>query len=164
MEKRKTMLVLLFFCHLMGHQSMAQEDKFKALFLYKFVEYTEWPTGTREITIGVVGESPVYNELAGFAASKENLTVVKIQSSAEVKKCEVVFLPNTKNNLLDQFNSTIGSSSILLVSEDGDLVGQGSDIGFYLEGGKLRFLISEKDIKEKKMIPNSKLMALGKSI
>lgn len=144
--------------------SHAQESKFKALFIYKFAEYIEWPSGKKNITVGMAGKSDVSQELSNFAASKGNMTVLNINGPSDVDKCDIVFLPTSMDNQIGAYNSAIGSKSILVVSENSDYTGKGSDIGFYLESGKLRFLISEKSIRDKKMTPSSKLLALGKSI
>ncbi|UXX78290.1 YfiR family protein [Reichenbachiella carrageenanivorans] len=146
------------------YPSQAQESKFKALFIYKFAEYIEWPSGNKNVTVGVAGNSDVYQELSNFAATKGNMTVVNINAPADANKCNIVFLPKSQDKQISSYDSTIGGKSILVVSDNSDMVGKGSDIGFYLESGKLRFLISEKSIKNKKMIPSSKLLALGKSI
>lgn len=145
-------------------QCSAQESKFKALFIYKFAEYIQWPAEIQTKTVGIVGSSEVFTELSAFAASKGNMTVIRIKSPAESNKCEIVFLPSTLDKLIEQYTSAIGNQGVLLVSESSTLVGKGSDIGFYLENGKLRFLISEEDIRSKKMTPSAKLLTLGKSI
>ncbi|SMD32363.1 protein of unknown function [Reichenbachiella faecimaris] len=149
---------------LSSFQSQAQESKFKALFIYKFAEYIEWPSGKKNVTVGVAGKSDVSKELSNFAASKGNMTVLDIAGPGDVNKCDIVFLPKSIDNQVSAYNSAIGGKSVLVVSENSDLTGKGSDIGFYLESGKLRFLISEKSIRDKKMIPSSKLLALGKTI
>jgi hypothetical protein len=141
--------------------SNAQESKFKALFIYKFAEYIEWPDGSKDVTIGVAGKSDVYDELATFAASKANVTVIKINSPSEVSKCKILFLPDSQNAAAGGYKSAVGSKSILIVSDEKSLVGPGSDIGFFTEGGKLRFQLSESNIKQKKMVPSSKLLALA---
>lgn len=145
-------------------QSQAQESKFKALFIYKFAEYIEWPSGKTNVTVGMAGKSDVSKELSNFAASKGNMTVLDIAGPSDASKCDIIFLPTSASGQIGAYNSAIGGKSVLVVSEDSDLTGKGSDIGFYLESGKLRFLISEKSIRDKKMTPSSKLLALGKSI
>lgn len=154
----------LFLTLVLSHQSQAQESKFKALFIYKFAEYIEWPSGKKNVTVGIAGKSGVSKELSNFAASKGNMTVLDIAGPNEAGKCDIIFLPNSEDSELSAYNSAIGSKSVLVVSENSDLTGKGSDIGFYLESGKLRFLIDEKSIRNKKMIPSSKLLALGKPI
>lgn len=147
-----------------ANDAFAQESKFKALFIYKFAEYVEWPSGERNVTVGVVGKSDVFTELSKFAASKGNIEVISISGPSDVDKCEIIFVPLSQDSEVKSYKSAIAGKSILLVSENSNFTGKGSDIGFYLESGKLRFLISEKDILAKKMTPSNKLMALGKAI
>lgn len=142
----------------------AQEAKFKALFIYKFAEYVEWKDAGKTTTIGVVGESDVFNELSSFAAAKDNISVIKISGTNDATKCNIIFLPESASAKGKDFANAIGDKSILLVSDKKELTGKGSDIGFFTEGGKLRFLISEQDIRRKNMTPSGKLLALGKSI
>ena len=145
-------------------QLAAQESKFKALFIYKFAEYIEWPGGLSKVTVGIAGTSDVFTELSNFAASKDNIEVIKISSPADAGKCQIIFLPKSESSKVGSYDQKIGGTSVLLISDDQSMAGKGADIGFYTEGGKLRFLISEGNIRDKKMIPNSKLLVLGKAI
>lgn len=142
----------------------AQESKFKALFIYKFSQYITWPSGGNQVTIGVLGDSPVYNELAKIAQSKSDLSIMKLSSLNKLSQCQIIYLPGSRSKSAASIQSQIGSKSILLVADDKSTTGNGSDIGFFLQGGKLRFLIHERGIRKKRMIPNSKLLALGKTI
>lgn len=156
--------LVLFLALVISNQSHAQESKFKALFIYKFAEYIEWPSGKRNVTVGMAGKTGVSKELSNFAASKGNMTVLDISGPGDSGKCDIIFLPNSEGSKIADYNSAIAGKSVLVVSENSKLTGKGSDIGFYVEGGKLRFLIDEKSIRNKKMTPSSKLLALGKSI
>ena len=160
--KRTILITSLLFVGLLSSISTnAQESKFKALFIYKFAEYIEWPGGSKDITIGVAGKTDVYDELSAFAASKSNITVIKIGAPAEVSKCQILFLPESQNAMAGAYKNSVGSKSILIVSDEKSLVGPGSDIGFFTEGGKLRFKLSESNIKQKSMVASSKLLALA---
>ncbi|WP_420580789.1 YfiR family protein [Reichenbachiella sp.] len=156
--------LVLFLAIALSNKSYAQESKFKALFIYKFAEYIEWPSGKRNVTVGIAGKSGVSKELSNFAASKGNMTVLDISGPSVAGKCDIIFLANSEDSKVDAYNSAIGSRSVLVVSENSSLTGKGSDIGFFLESGKLRFLIDEKSIRNKQMTPSSKLLALGKPI
>ena len=138
-----------------------QDGKFKALFITKFAEYIEWPDASKDVTIGVVGKSPVFDELSAFAAKKTNLSVITISSPAEVAKCRIIFLPESQNVQIAGYKTAIGTRSILLVSEEGSLVGIGSDIGFFTAAGKVQFQLSEPNIKQKNLVVSAKLRALA---
>ncbi|WP_109832129.1 YfiR family protein [Reichenbachiella versicolor] len=163
MKTRKTLFIICFLS-IVSLSASAQESKFKALFIYKFAEYIEWPSSPSKIVVGVAGKSDVFNQLSTFAASKDNLEVKNISSASDSKSCNIIFLPNAQSGQLNSYVSTINGNSILLVTENSKLVPQGADIGFYLEQGKLRFLINKGSIESKKMVPSSKLLALGKAI
>ena len=52
------LLLLIFNVSL---ETMAQESKFKALFISKFAEYIEWPSGSKNVTVGIVDDSDIFN-------------------------------------------------------------------------------------------------------
>ena len=163
MNKMKYSFVLLF-CLFVSQFASAQESKFKALFLYKFAEYIEWPSNPGKIVVGVAGNTDVYDHLSTFAASRGTIEVVKLQSSAGYNKCNIVYLSSASDGQFDEYKTKIANGSILLVTENMSLVSKGSDIGFFLEAGRLRFIINKESIESKSMVPSTKLLALGKSI
>lgn len=103
--KRKT-LILAVLTVLLSYNIKAQESKFKALFIYKFAEYIEWPGGASNITIGVVGSDDVYDQLSGFASSKSIVDVIKINMPSDASKCQMIFLPKTEN--MSNYSQSIG--------------------------------------------------------
>lgn len=140
---------------------MAQEAKFKALFLVKFSDYVEWPAGNSVTVLGVVGDSEVQEAAQAYAAKKPGLQVKKISSPAEAATCSIVFLSKNGLGALSGYVSAIDKGSTLLVIDGKDKVKQGADIGFYLEDNKLRYVINIANIESKNMIPSSRLIQLG---
>ncbi|UXP30793.1 YfiR family protein [Reichenbachiella agarivorans] len=164
MKKTFIISALLLSIACLGNQAFAQESKFKALFIYKFAEYVQWPTSPTVLTVGIVGTSDVKEKLASFAETKGGLEVISIKSASDAAKCHMLYVPESEEKNLSLYTSFINKKSILLVSDNSSKVGKGADIGFYLEDGKLRFKIDKNNIESKKMIPSSKLLALGQSI
>lgn len=162
--KKIFILTLLFFTFLSSSHLKAQENKFKALFIYKFAEYVEWPNTPAKLTVGVIGNTDVFKELSNFAASKGKMDVIKINSASEASKCNMVYIPSSQDNKIGDFKTSISKKSILVVSDNSSLVTRGADIGFFVDAGKLRFKINRKNIESKSMVPSSKLLALGQSI
>ncbi len=160
----KKLFIVSFLGLFLHNLAVAQEDKFKALFLMKFCDYVQWPGGNGNLVIGVFGSNPVSSELSAFAAQKENIQIMEVESAADVSKCNIVFVPKNKTKSLSEVSSSIGSNSTLLVADTEDILGNGADIGFYLEENKLRFVISKDNIESKNMLPSAKLLSLGKSI
>lgn len=161
---KKIIAAFILFTTCMVFSAQAQESKFKALFIYKFAEYVEWPSAPAKLTVGVLGSTDVQKELSAFAASKGGMEVIKISSPADAAKCHMVFVPGSQDGSIGGVKSAIGSKSVLVVADNSDLVTQGADIGFFIDAGKLRFKINKQNIESKQMIPSSKLLQLGQSI
>ncbi|MCV9389334.1 YfiR family protein [Reichenbachiella ulvae] len=163
---KKTLIIITFLLSAVcvSQQAFAQESKFKALFIYKFSEYVQWPTNPGTLTVGIVGSTDVKEKLASFAATKGGIEVISINSASDAAKCHMLYVPSSEDKNLSLYTNFIAKKSILLVSDNSSKVGNGADIGFFLEGGKLRFKIDKQNIESKKMVPSSKLLALGESI
>ena len=142
----------------------AQENKFKALFLNKFVQYIEWPVQDQKVTIGVLGKSDVYNELLAVTKGKSNIKVIQIYSVEEYAKCDVIYVPQYMGVFIEKLDSKIGNQSILVVSDDKDHAGKSADIGFYIENQRLLFMIDPSNLRAKKLNPSSRLLNLGQSV
>ena len=144
----------------MNGTCLAQESMFKALFISKFAEYVQWPNDPAKIVVGLAGNSEVYDHLA--KENREYMEVKEISNASESKTCNIIFVSNSSSNQITSFINSINGSSVLIVTENGDLVKEGADIGFYQEQGKLRFMIVKSSIESKKMTPSTKLLELGK--
>ena len=141
-----------------------QESKFKALFIYKFIDYIEWPSGSSEVVIGVVGSTDVLDELKNFTASKSGITVKEVKSGGDLGSAKVLYIPNLSGSSAREIVSIVGEKPILIITDQRETVGNTSDIGFFLSDGKLRFVISKSKIEKKNMLPSSKLLSLGETI
>lgn len=144
--------------------AQAQESKFKALFLYKFSEYIEWQALENKVTIGVLGESDVFDHLSDFAKTRQSIKVIGISNPSQIDQCQILFIPKAQSGEIKNFVSAVGGKSILMVCDDQKYATKGGDICFYLNQGKLGFTINETSIKNKNMIASSKLLSLGKAI
>ena len=144
-------------------QLSAQESKLKALFIYKFGQYVEWPDTEKKIKVGVVGKEELYNDLYNLSVARESLEVIKVTQPSDVEKCTIVFLPKSEASQVQLYKKSIGSNSILLVSDDKRMSTKGADISLYTtNSGKLGFTVNPETIKRKNMVPTSKLLTLGK--
>jgi hypothetical protein len=153
------MLILLQF----GSQAYAQESKFYALFVTKFVDYVKWPEADagQKIVIGVWGNSPMKAELIHFAAAKGNIEIIQLSAAADVAKCKLVFLSKEKTADFELLNKSIGSRSILLVTEEDGFAEKGAGISFFLEGSKLKFKLNKSAIESKNIKISTSLMAMA---
>lgn len=138
--------------------------KFKALLIYKFTEYIVWPDSPSVIKVGVLGNSPIYNELVRFAERKENLEVVKLNNTSEASSCHLVYLSEAQGGLIKPLYASLYEKSVLLVSEDKGHIQKGANAVVYISEGRLKYIMNEQSISIKGMIPSKRLASLGESL
>src|ERR1044072_3758523 len=80
-------------------QSEEAGARIKAIYIYNFTKYIEWPAEYKEgnFVIGVYGTNlPLLNELNKMAASKtvgaQKMEIKNIGSTAEAAQCHIIFI------------------------------------------------------------------------
>jgi hypothetical protein len=160
-------LVMLFFASI---QIWAQEGKFKALFLFNFTKYIEWPPAYRQgdFVIGVYGNDNIVSHLETVASKmkvgSQSIIVRKYASVNEIGRCQILFLPQSKSTELNSIMNKLSSTNTLLVADKSGMVKQGSAISFFDDGGELKFEISKVNIEKAGLKVNSSLLVLGKPV
>ncbi|HEY3405553.1 MAG TPA: YfiR family protein [Ohtaekwangia sp.] len=127
----------------------SQTHKFQSVFIYSFTRYIQWPDAynTGDFEILVIGDSPILDELKVMAQAKKvgdrAIKVTKIASPAEIRKCNIVYLPANKSSQIDAVLAKVNTQSILVVTEEPGLGAKGSNINFIVKDGKLAFELNQ---------------------
>ncbi len=121
-------------------------DKHQAMYLFNLVRNIDWSMD--RVVIGVVGETPVMEELEKLAAKNPKVEIRALNGFAAVNDCQIVFLPNSSNRDFYQVQTQIGSDPILLVVDKKQYVAMGAEMGFYLEEEKLKFVVNNAALDE----------------
>src|SRR5688572_21646536 len=114
----------------------AQSYKLHSVYIYGFTRYVIWPDDHNEgdFEIVVLGDTPMLEELKALAAAKKvgdrAIKITKITSAAEIKKCNILFIPSGSSEKLDDAVTRIGSKSTLIITEEPGLGIKGSHINF----------------------------------
>ena len=158
----KTRICLCFLGVLCFTSSYGQNEKFKALFIYNFTNYIEWPTGNKSFVITVVGESPIIGELQAISKIKKVgslvIDVQKINSPSEVGNSQIVYIPASRKKNLPEIAKALSGKPILIISDGA----QGEfGINFIEVDQKQSFQISKLNMELRKLKVNSALLALG---
>ncbi|AKJ27849.1 hypothetical protein AAW51_1158 [Caldimonas brevitalea] len=132
-------------------QEAALPVSVKAAYLYKFLSYVEWPPAAFEgadspIVIGVHGADDVLAELrqvlAGRTAQGRPLVSRRVAQGDTLAGVHVLFLGQANPADVESWLAPWRERPILLVTDSGRGLGQGSMINFVLVGGRLRFEVS----------------------
>lgn len=141
--------------------------KIKAVFIYNFTKYIEWPQTYKEgeFTIGIVGESPLYSELIKMTQTKkvanQSLLVKKFNTAQEVSKCHILYLSKDKSGEMSSLLKTLKNNSTLIVTEEPGLVDKGAGINFIIKDNRQKFELNKGNVEKYKLKVSSSLEALA---
>ena len=147
--------------------AFAQGYKLHSVYIYSFTRYVEWPSDYNEgdFEILVLGESPIIENLKEMVASKKvgdrSIKVTKINSPAEIRKCNMLFIPADQSGQLAAILTKTTNQSILLITEGPGLGSKGSDINFIQKDGKLAFELNQAAANSHKLKVSNTLMGMA---
>lgn len=148
--------------------ALSQDYKLHPVYIYSFTKYVIWPDNYKEgdFEILVLGDSPIIKELGTMASAKKtpdnrSITVTKIGSPSEIKKCNVLFVPAGKSKMLADVLGKVGNQSILVITEEEGLGSKGSNINFIIKDGKLAFELNQGSLSKQNLKASTELSRLA---
>ncbi len=166
--------LLLITCILLcsAQKQIASEYQIKAVFLFNFAQFVEWPAKsfqeTNSIGIGILGDDPfgdfLDETIRGEEVNGHPLVVHRYQHVADVKVCHILFINVVDANQLTQIITSLKSKSILTVSDADSFTKRGGMIRFFTENKKTRLRINLNAAKEAELTISSKLLRLAEVV
>ena len=154
-----------FWLFAMTSASEAQEEKFKAIFIYNFTKYINWPPNTGNFVINILGNDAIINEIEGIASKKTvgntQIETKRVNSTAEIANCQILFITAGKMDMLAEAFLVAKRKKILLITEKPNAIKNGSCINFVIRDGKLTFEISKSNIELCGLEVSSDLLKMG---
>lgn len=161
-----TVLLLIFGC-LLASPSIAQSQsaKIKAVFLFKFFDYTSWhsdkdPKQTKRGIVCTYGPHPFKNALH-YIADKKSKSVKyetkEIDTPDQAKFCHIVFIARGHIGDVSAFNRT----NALVVSDSGGTNQKGGTIEMRSQGGKVKLLIDLNNARAQNIKLSSRLLKIA---
>lgn len=152
-------------------RTFSQEKDYKVytLFLYNFMKYVEWPDATGDFVIGLVGESPIKEELAILAETKKakgrKIVVNIINTPDDALGCSMVFIPSAKSSQLKLIAEKVKGKSVLIVAEREGLAKKGAAISFAInDDDALRFDFNKSVLESQSLKIANLLLQLGELV
>lgn len=165
--KSKFLFSLLFSLILFGSCASikAQDERFKAIFIYNFTKYINWPANQGDFIINVLGNDRIIAEMSEIATKKmvgtSKIDIVKILSPSEIKHCQIVFISSSKMDMLSEVIQIARTKNILVITEKVNACKGGSCINFLSRDGKLTFEISKSNFETCGLQVSIDLLKLG---
>lgn len=146
------------------------EYKLKAAFVYNFALFTDWPADAlgegAAFNICVNPDSALRTELADIERKriKGHRVVVGPVSDAGLRNCHLLLLDSLDRERWPQIRKILGDASVLTVSDDDEISGDGAMIGLRLDNKRISFDIDAKAARQAGLALSSKLLRLARSV
>ncbi|HSY44759.1 MAG TPA: YfiR family protein [Steroidobacteraceae bacterium] len=118
--------LLLVLGGIAGAAAAVSEYQLKAVFLFNFVHFVEWPQAalppdSAPFVIGVLGKDPFGSELDavvhGESVSGHPLAIERFADVARLRNCQILFIPAGELAHLDEILGALKGRSVLTVTE-----------------------------------------------
>jgi hypothetical protein len=152
--KKVTVLLIGFF---IGSSALYAQERpmheVYSMMVFNFTKYVQWPdhTNAGEFTIGVIGNTEVYNTLTAWYAGKprgvKTYVIKKFSNASEVGDCHVIFIDKSRSGEFEAVNSKVKGKGTLIITDKNGLGEKGSSINFKTIDNKLKFELNQKAIE-----------------
>jgi hypothetical protein len=160
------LLLLLFGAAAYGAEPLA-EYRVKAVFLFNFAQFVEWPQQTfrapeAPFVIGILGNDPFGSELdtvvKGETVGQRRLQVERYRNVSELQDCNILYIARNEIEHLPQILAAVRGRSILTVSDADDADQSGVMIRLLTQRNHIRMQIDVGAAKRDNLTISSKLL------
>ena len=153
--------------------TLSLEYKLKAVLLYNFAKFVEWPDGAfadgnTPLTIGILGEDPFGNifeqAIKGKTVKSRKLKIKRFKQVRDVDTCHILFISSSEEKHLTEVLEFLKDSDFLTVGEMKQFAHSGGIINFIIEESKIRFEINIDAASRTQLKISSKLLKLARII
>lgn len=161
-------VVLMFFFHAWSIE--APEYQIKAVYLYNFCKFTEWPTTTPQpLFVCVVGNDPFKGSfdrlVAGKSIKNRPLKVRHLENLRELDRCDVYYLSGTSaKSMVDETLRSALAKGALSIGDTPDFIEQGGQVRLYKESGKIIFDVNLAALEKAGLKIDARVLNLAKRV
>ncbi len=155
------------------------EPHLKALFLYNFAKFVDWPSNSftqadSPLVVGIIGDNPFENYLERTVDKKkinEHPLVVKpfkslaeARAAAESRTLHMLFIDRSSPERISTVLDGLKEYSVLTVSDTESFFDAGTMINFVRVEDKVGFVINNGAARKVNLAISSKLLSLAKRV
>jgi hypothetical protein len=155
-------------------QPVTREYKIKAVFLFNFTQFVEWPddsfsSAQDPLVIGILGENPfgssLTNAVAGEKVNGHPIVIRQFSNASEIQECHILFINSSETNKMAEISANLKPAHTLIVSDDSyDFLKKGGMIRFFISENQIKLQINLKAVKAANLIISSKLLRLAEIV
>ena len=145
----------------------AKEYQLKAVFLFNFAQFVEWPASAfpetqTPLVIGVLGEDPfgtyLDETIKGETVNSHPLVVQRYRRVEDITTCHILFVSQAEESRLKPILSALKGRSILTVGDAERFSTGGGMIGFFTDHSRIRLRVNVEAAKAANLTISSKLL------
>jgi YfiR/HmsC-like len=164
---RRRLALLLVACGLAGAAAPVSEYQLKAVFLFNFAHFVEWPPASlpqqsARFVIGVLGKDPFGSYLdevvRGESVNGHPLAVERYSGIEEIRDCQILFIPAAELHNLDRILAALKGRSVLTVTDSDATAPRGVIIGLLRQDNRIRLRIDLQAARASNLTISSKLL------
>lgn len=169
--KRTTTLICILWvgCTTLFAQTDDRVSRFKAVFIYNFVDYVQWPDEEERdrVKIGILGEPPLAQPLREIAKKRQvkgkTLQIDTYQSieNLNLETYQILFISRDQIENLEQIEQHTRAQNLLIITDTPGLTNRGVGINFVLRNGKLKFEINRQALEGAGLRASAQLLKLA---
>jgi hypothetical protein len=143
-----------------------EEYDIKAVFLFNFTRFVEWPSQvdaqTKPLVIGVLGDDPFAGRLEeairGETSGKRAVAARRLSAIDEIGNCDALFICRSEKPHVEKILRELKDRPVLTVSDIPDFAELGGMVELVTEKSKVRLHINVDACKAASLAVSSKLL------
>jgi uncharacterized protein DUF4154 len=164
----------MFVSQIRAQQPKPGEYKVKAVYLYNFGKFVQWPEAreTRDqlepFLICVLGKNPfgglLESTIKGEDVNGMHLSAKRVTNAADTTGCRILFISSSETDRLGKILEELQSKPILTVSDIANFCDRGGMIQFELKDEKVRFAVNMTAAEKAGLTLSSQLVKVATSV
>ena len=148
-------------------QTPSAEYQVKAVFLFNFAQFVDWPTSAfpgaqAPIVIAVLGKDPfgayLDNLVRGEVIGARPLAIRRCNRVEDLAGCHLVFISRSENREMETVLTKLKGQPLLTVSDVDTFTRSGGMVRFAMESGRIRLRINVEAARSSHLTISSKVL------
>ena len=161
-----------------GESPRTSEYQVKAVFLFNFVQFVDWPPSATQdsqpplppppLLIGILGDDPFGTFLdeivRGERLGARSIQVRRYRRIADIEECNILFISRSENERVAEILSAVKNRPVLTVSDGDGFASQGGIIQFFTDKNRIRIRINLDAAQAANLTISSKLLRVAEVV
>lgn len=150
--------------------SAGQEYVLKAVFLYNFCRFIDWPdrafdSPDQPMIIGVIGDNPfgglIEETVKGEMLRGRRIRVEYYRRPSDIGRCHVLFVGASEMHRADDIIAAVAGRSVLTVGETEAFLERGGMVALTADQNRVRLQINPARLRAENLAASSKLLRVA---